>query len=150
MKRLFVLCCCLFVSLPRLGAADAATDKVTYYVQLVRGTDENTPPLPEARRIGPKLAKLFKPVFRWQHYWEIALREVNLARGQKTRIRLSPQREVAIDLTKPGKRMVITYLDGKEFSRDTRPSGDSMTIIGGDKDTRNSWFIVVRHDKPSY
>jgi hypothetical protein len=28
------------------------------------------------------------------------------------------------------------------------PAGDAMTLIGGDRDQKSAWFIVVRRDKP--
>src|SRR5436190_16857005 len=84
----------------------AEVEKVTYYVQLVRGDNVDAPPEPGARRIGPKLSARFRPVFKWEHYWEIHRQQLELAGGQKAQVRLSPERTVTIDLTNPAKRKV--------------------------------------------
>lgn len=124
-------------------------EKVTYYVQLVRGGNDATPPEPGARRIGPKLSARFRPVFKWEHYWEIHRQEVALAGGQKANLRLNPERTVAIDLTNPAKRKVTAYQSGKLIACTTHPASETMSIIGGERDRNSAWFIVVRRDKPT-
>jgi hypothetical protein len=64
------------------------------------------------------------------------------------RARLGNGREVEIDLTHPGKRRVSTYHNGRLIDRTVEPLGESMTLIGGDRDPTSHWFIVVRRDKP--
>ena len=133
-----------------LNAASAAeAEKTTFYVQLIRGNNDEKPPVADAKRIGPKLSKQLQPVFAWKSYWQVNRLEVPLASGQKTKVQLSKEREVEIDLTHPDKRTVIIYAQGKEVSRITRPVGEAMSIGGGDRDGKSGWFIVVRRDKPS-
>jgi len=124
-------------------------EKVTYYVQLVRGDNEVNPPAPGVRRIGPKLSARFRPVFKWESYWEVHRQKIALSGGQKTRLRLTPEREVVIDLTNPAKRKVTAYQSGKLIACTTHAAGDAMSIIGGERDTDSVWFIVVRRDKPT-
>ncbi len=125
------------------------SDKLAYHVQLVRASNEVQPPEPARAVIGPKLAQHLRPVFSWTNYWEIARQQVFVSSGQKAKLRLSPQREVEIDLTTGGKRTVVAFSNDEVVSRVTRPLGDSMTIIGGDRDRQTAWFIIVRRDKPS-
>lgn len=138
----------LVAALGMCAAAPAEADEVTYYVQLIRGNNEKTPPSPEAKLIGPKLSKMLKPVFNWESFWEINRAEVKLALGHKIKLRLSKSREVEIDLTHPDKRTVIVFVDGREVSRNTRPVGDAMNITGGERGEKSVWFTVVRRDKP--
>ena len=123
---------------------------VTYYIQLVRGNDDLSPPTPSGQRIGPKLSRQLRQVFKWHSYWEMNRREETLAAGQKTRMRLSPEREVEIDLTQAGQRIVTAYYHGQAVGRTTRPTDLGMTVTGGDRDTNSAWFIVVRRDPPSH
>lgn len=147
MKRWLCLLLLVAVGLPVSFGAD--TEKATYYVQLIRGSNEDEPPEPGSKRIGPKLSAALRPVFQWKSYWEVKRQQVALANGQKSTVRLSPQREVMIDLTDPAKRQVTVFEAGRPVSRAIRPSGEAMTIIGGDRDKGSAWFIVVRRDKPT-
>lgn len=124
-------------------------DKLAYQVQLVRASNEVQPPEPGGAVIGPELAQHLRPVFSWTNYWEIARQEISVSSGRKARLRLSPQRAVEIDLTTAGKRTVVAFSNDAVVSRVTRPLGDSMTIIGGDRDRKTAWFIIVQSDKPS-
>ncbi len=130
-------------------AAAAETTNLTFHVQLVRGTDKAAPPMQKTKAIGPKLTAQFKPIFKVEHFWEVEYREVRLAPGRKTRLRLSPEREVEIDLAQPGKRAVTAYSDGKPITRTLDPLDAPMTLIGGERDAQSVWFIAVRRDKPS-
>ena len=147
MKLLTVLIPTMLLALPMAAFGEA--DALTFYVQLVRGTDDATSPVPNARRVGAKLAERFRPVFRWTDYWEIKRDQVSVAHGEKKRVRLSPEREVEVEITQAGKRQVAVYSQGRELCRDCKSVGDPMTIIGGDRDIRSGWFVVVRRDKPS-
>lgn len=130
-------------------AFSASEDKVTHYVQLIRGNDEQQPPAPGAKPVGPKLTKALQTVFRWNNYWEITRQEVTLAAGTKTRIVLTKERAVEIDLSQPLKRTVTAISNNKAICSTTQPSGNTMTIIGADRDPKSAWFVVVRRDKPT-
>lgn len=137
----------VFASSLALGAPPP--EKRTYWVQLIRGNDEARPPAPDAKPIGPKLSQSLHSVFRWRRYWEVARQEVSVAAGTRTRVVLSKERSVEIDLTQPDKRKVTAFSDQKPVASSTRPFGEALTIIGADRDKRSAWFVVVRDDKPS-
>ena len=142
---------CLFVIFALIShvASGAPEEKITCYVQLIRGNDEAQPPVSGAKAIGPKLSKSLRSVFRWKSYWEINRQEVVLAAGAKTKVVLSKDRAVEIDLSKPTKRTVTAFSNDKPVCTTTQPAGKSMTIMGADRGSKSSWFIVVRRDKPS-
>ncbi len=145
-----VAVCLALAPLPGATAAGVEKlEKVTYYVQLIRGCNDAKPPVPGSTSIGPKLSAHLRPVFAWTNYGEIARKEVQLTAGQKARVRLSKEREVEIDLTTKGKRIVGAFSRGELVSRTTRPIGQRMTVIGGDRDKETAWFIIVRREKPS-
>ena len=139
----FILALVLLAS--TVAAAEGAH---TYYVQLIRGTDTAQAPQPKCRHAGPKLAATFGPVFKWTNYWELSLREATLRPGEKARLRLSPEREVEIDLAQPKERKITAFENGKVTDCTVSPAGEHMTIIGGKREASSGWFIVVRRDKP--
>jgi len=119
----------------------------TFYLQLIRGTDDAKPPAPEARLAGLKVSRRLQ-MFKWTHYWEVARRKVVIEPGGKTRQRMSPQREVEISFSAPREMTVCIYADGKLARRRKQSQDTPFYIAGGDKDGNQSWFIVVRRDKP--
>ena len=132
-----------------LGQVATSGEKpLVYYVQLIRCFDKDQAPQPGSKRVGPKLAQKFQCVFRCKSYWEINRQKVELVPNHVARARLGNGREVEIDLTQPGKRRVSTFHEGHLIDRTIEPVGESMTLIGGDRDQTSHWFIVVRHDKP--
>jgi hypothetical protein len=138
MKWLLVSLAICLLTAPARGA-----DPVTYYVQLIRGTDQDQSPNPNSKRIQPHLSGTFHSVFKWKSYWEISSRHVELQAGRATRVRLNPEREVEIDLTDPSRRAVTAILNGKKVQRIVSPRSEERTLIGGDRDGNSAWFIVV-------
>jgi hypothetical protein len=136
----------LLVGAPGL-ASSAQNDSLTFYVQLVRGTDDVAPPSREARLVGPELGKRLQ-VFKWKNYWEMGRRTIVLKPGGETRQRMTPHRDIDIALTSAQEMTVSIYVDGKLSRRRTQPADTAFYIAGGDHDKAQCWFIVVRRDKP--
>jgi len=146
MRRLLVILMLTAVALADERRAEAQAS--TFYVQLIRGTDTERPPAPRSKHVGPKLAQTFGPVFRCKGYWEINRQQVALSPGQVTRVQLGNGRAAEIDLRNPKARKVAAFDDGRLVDRTTIPKGEGMTIIGGKREDKSVWFIVVRRDKP--
>ena len=146
MKRLLAL---IVLTGLGLGTGGTSAEKpLTYYVQLIRCSDRDQVPEPGSRRVGPKLAQRFQCVFRCKSYWEIKQQKLQLTANHTARARLGNGREVEIDLTRPGRRRVVAFHNGRMVDCTVEPLGESMTLIGGDRDQTSHWFIVVRRDKP--
>ena len=139
----------LFVAFILNGTPPAEHQSNTFYVQLVRGNNEDTPPEPSSRPIGLKVARHLRSAMNWKNYWEVNRRQVAVCSGRATRICLSKEREVEIDLTKGRCRKVTAFENGKVVQRILRPVGEGMTLIGGERDSESAWFIVVRRDQPT-
>src|SRR5208283_1180085 len=84
-------------------SARAEKQGVTFYLQLIRGTDNDQPPTPDAKRVGSELTRRLE-MFKWKNYWEISRCAVVIEPGGKSRQRMSSRREVEIALT-PAQQM---------------------------------------------
>src|ERR1019366_635533 len=101
-----------------------------------------------ARPIGPKLSERLHSVFKWKRYWELNRDSVVVRPGQKVRTRLSPEREVEIELVGSRRMSARIYVNGKLTRSRTQPAEGAFYVAGGDKGEAQSWFIVVRRDRP--
>ena len=144
MKRLLLVL--LLIGAPLAKGADKSA--ATFYVQLVRGSDQDAPPAPQARLIGPKLGHRLHDVFKWKNYWEIKRETVTLKTGDKIRRRMSQQREVEIAWPSSREMTVSLYTDGKLTRKRQQSIDTAFYIAGGDKDVSECWFIIVRRDNP--
>jgi hypothetical protein len=145
MKR-YGLSWLILLALPCLTLG-ADKSGATFYLQLIRGTDGDQPPVAEARLAGPELSRHLQ-MFKWKNYWEISRRTVLLGERSVTRQRMTAEREVQIARTTAGEMTVCIYTNGKLTRRRTQPLDTPFYIAGGDKEGAQSWFIVVRRDKP--
>ena len=145
MKALFSL----FVLLGVSAAGLAEDQPVTLYAQVIRGTDQEKPPKAGWKPVGPKLSSRLCPKFRWKHYWEVSRQAVQLQPGKSVRIKATPEREIEIELGRSGESEIRLYSAGKLVRKSKQTPESKMTIMGGGSDESESWFIVVRHDKPT-
>jgi hypothetical protein len=127
----------------------AAAQASTFYVQLIRGTDSEQPPTPRCKSVGRKLAEAFRPVFNCRSYWEMNRQEVKVSPERVARVELGNGRAAEIDLRSPKARKVAAFQNGQLVDRTSIPTGEGMTIIGGKREDKGLWFIVVRRDKPA-
>lgn len=135
-----------FVAAPLARAADLSS--VTFYVQLVQGSDQDAPPTAQARAIGAKLDQRLHNVFRWKNYWELKRENVTLAAGAKSRKAMS--RHLAVEVAWPTSDtlMVSIFRDGKLVRRRHEPIDTAFSIAGGSSNPGEPWFIIVRRDNP--
>lgn len=146
MKLFFVWLAALVLA---TTVARAGGDPPTnFHVQLVRGGDEKTPPAPDAKAVGAKLSQRLSAVFKWRHYWELKRASISLQPGCCRRVKLSADREVELKLVDAKRVEILLFRDGKLTRVQRTPIERAFTILGGDKDDAQSWFIVVRRDTP--
>jgi len=119
-----------------------------FYLQLVRGNDQEEPPTPGARPIGPRLSHQLHSVFRWRHYWELKRELVMIREGQTVRRKLAFDREVEVELLNPQSMAARVYVNGKLAWNRKQPAEGAFFVAGANKGPDQSWFIVVRRDQP--
>ena len=146
MKQLLALFVLLLTGLGCQPATDSPG--INFYLQLIRGNDQDTPPIADAKPIGPKLSEKLRSVCKWKSYWELKRDSVVVKPGQTVRKRLSPEREVEIELWDSQRMATRIYTNGKLTRSRTQPAEAAFFIAGGDKGEHQSWFIVVRRDRP--
>jgi hypothetical protein len=128
-----------------------------YTVHLVRGTSDDKPPDRAAKLVSPKLAQKLSR-FRWKNYWEIHRQAVSVAPPHITKVRLNAERDLHLEVigdnareNVPGRQdlELRLYRDGK-LARTARQNVQLATceIMGGTGEKDNSWFVIVRRDKP--
>lgn len=145
MTKLFVALMAVALCTQSFGAG---TNK-TVYIQFIRGTDRGCTG-GTCREVGPKLAKKLSPVFRWKHYWEIDRKKLVINLKKPTKIELPGDRKLELRLTGTDDVEALLYrrtglvTKGAHHSLNTR-----MFILGGEEDSRESFFVVVRSDEPS-
>jgi len=146
MKQLLVLFAILLVCVD--GQLATAADDRSFYLQLIRGNDQDKPPTPNAKPVGPKLHAKLHSVCKWKYYWELKRVIVVVKTGQKVRMRMSLEREVEVELWDSHRMAARIFLNNKLVQSRTQPAEAAFCITGGDKGENQSWFIVVRRDKP--
>jgi len=146
MKRLAIFVTVL-LAISQSVRAETRTDGFTFYVQLIQGTDTESPPAAGATLIGDALGQRLH-MFKWKNYWELKRQTVHLNIGDKARQHLTNKRDVEIALPTANDMTVSIYLEGRLTRKRTQRVKTAFYIAGGEKEEAQSWFIVVRHDKP--
>ena len=139
------LTCITFLAIALALTADQ--EPVVAYVQLIRGTDKPQPEKTHWKPIGPKLAEKLGPVFRWPHYYEVRRETAKIYPDKVSRVSLADDRVLEIELLK-GQSELRLYRNGKLARRSRQPFDSKLAIMGGDGEQDQSWFVVVRKDKP--
>jgi hypothetical protein len=131
------------------GAAPAATSPVPdkTYVQVIWGTDQSRPAGTNYREIGPKLSAKLSP-FRWKHYWETERKTVKLEASKVTKVLLANHRALELERLKNGDIEVRLFRKSGLVSKTRYTSSSCMAILGGEKESKDSFFVVVRSDEP--
>ena|SRR5437879_3910026 len=139
----------VFLSLAGFAILRAADpQKITFYVQLVRGSDSDKPDDPAWKPVGAKLDKNLRAVFRWKNYWEVKRETVTLSKDQVARLHLTREREVEVHLFDPPNTQIRLYHKGELIRCSHQPITEHMSILGGESKTGECWFVIVRRDKP--
>jgi len=140
-----VLCLLALVSLRGNAAAE---DGRTYYFQVICGSDKQLPAKADAKPIGAKLRSQLETKFRWKNYAELTHGECTVNDFKTTTIKLPERREMQLQLT--GNTIETRLYRGGQLVRKSREHANSRSLImGGDQGPNESWFIVIRRDKPS-
>jgi hypothetical protein len=139
----------LFLALAGISSVRAGdTQKLTFYVQLIRGSDSDKPDDPACKPVGAKLGKILHGVFRWKSYCEVKRETVALSKDEVARLHLTAERELELKLLEPPNTQIRLYHKGQLARCSHQPINEHMCILGGDSTSGDPWFVVVRRDKP--
>jgi hypothetical protein len=122
---------------------------VTYYAQLIRASDREKPQEVNWKPLGPKLTKQLCPKFRWKNYWEVSRQKLKVQPGNKARVRLNAEREIEVELSGKGESEIRLFAGGKLVQKSRQSLQSHMSIMGGTRENDESWFVVIRSDKPT-
>jgi hypothetical protein len=131
------------------AAGAEADEAATFYAQLIRGTDREMPEQVGWKPAGPKLSKQLSPKFRWKNYWEVSRHTISVQAGKVSRTCLNPEREIEIHLRGANEYEVRLFVKGQLTCRSKQSMQSGMSITGGARENDESWFVVVRRDKPT-
>ena len=139
----------LFLALAGISTVRAGdTQHLTFYVQLIRGSDSDKPDDPACKPVGAKLGKILRGVFRWKNYCEVKRETVALTKDKVARLKLTPERELELKLLDAPNTQIRLYHKGQLTRCSHQPINEHMCILGGDSTSGDPWFVVVRRDKP--
>ena len=142
----------LLVFLGVSAACPAGSPPLIFYTQLVQASDRDKPQESSWRPVGPKLSRQLCPKFRWKNYWEVDRQTVSVQPGKVTRVRLNPERTIEIELRGQDESEIRLFTKGVLVRRSRQSIESCMSIMGGmggSRENEDSWFVVVRRDKPT-
>ena len=147
MRRLIIICCAAAALCWQGGLR--AEEARTYYFQMICGSDRDLALKGDLKAVGPKLRSQLETKFRWKNYAEVSRGKCVVATNRTTSIKLPEKREMQLQLINP-KTLEARLYRGKDLVRKTRENASAESLImGGDQGKDESWFIVIRRDKPS-
>ena len=129
-----------------VSALSAVETTKALYVQFIWGTDQARPA--HSREIGPKLSRKLSPVFRWKHYWELDRRKVVVRSQNTTRVDLPRDRKLEIEFVRPEEIEIRLCRRTGLITKTRQVINGKMAILGGEEESKDSFFVVVRQDEP--
>jgi hypothetical protein len=130
------------------GAISAENDATAFHVQLIRGTDDAKPREASWKPVSAKVNKKLSAAFRPRQYWEINRVTLNVSPGKPVKTQLSADRTVEIQLLESGEAEARLYFQGKLLRKCRQATHDKICIMGGTRETDESWFVAVSREKP--
>lgn len=140
----------LFISLAAVAPTTRAGDgsAVVYQIEVVRGTSSDRPEEPGWKPVGPGVAERLSP-FRWKHYWEVQRQILTVTPAKPVRAVLVPDRAIELRLLTPDTSEIRLFRKGRLVRKSTQPSAARISIMGGDREEGQCWFVVVRNVTPA-
>ena len=137
---------------PVMGA-DA---QVTLSVSLVCGTDKPSPSFQYAGPVHQKLQDKFTKIFKWEHYFLLTKKELNLPLVTGKKIRMSKDCELIFQVLEEGKILQVQLLEPEESVRTLKhplepiwKEGELFVIAGDNKESAgDAWFLVIASSRP--
>ena len=129
---------------------------VTLSVSLVCGTDKPSPSFQYAGPVHQELQDKFTKIFKWEHYFLLTKKEVNLPLATGKKIRMSKDCELIFQVLEEGKVLQVQLLEPDESVRTLKhplepiwKEGELFVIAGDNKESAgDAWFLVIASPRP--
>jgi len=145
MKALVIFCSLCLLGIG--GAISAENHGTAFYVQLIRGTDDAKPRETSWKPVSARVSKRLSAAFRPQQYWEVNRVTLNASKEKPVKAALSADRTVEIQLFDSGEAEARYYFKGKLMRKCRQATHDKICIMGGTRESEESWFVAVSRDK---
>ena len=129
---------------------------VTLSVSLVCGTDKPSPSSQYAGPVHQELQDKFTKIFKWEHYFLLTKKELNLPLATGKKIRMSKDCELIFQALEEGKVLQVQLLEPEESVRRLKhplepiwKEGELFVIAGDNKESAgDAWFLVIASSRP--
>ena len=129
---------------------------VTLSVSLVCGTDKPSPSFQYAGPVHQELQDKFTKIFKWEHYFLLTKKELNLPLAKGKKIRMSKDCELIFQVSEEGKVLQVQLLEPEESVRTLKhplepiwKEGELFVIAGDNKESAgDAWFLVIASSEP--
>ncbi|HXG47885.1 MAG TPA: hypothetical protein VNO52_09690 [Methylomirabilota bacterium] len=141
MGRILFLGCLL-----TMACAPVATraEDLKLEARLIWGTNDDTPPPQECKKLDDETAKKLTNVFKWKHYYQISKVLTNVPSRGTARIQMSKVCEIEITELQGAKVEVSLFGKGKKVNKTVENfSKGSFFTLGGDDKNDTAWFVLV-------
>jgi hypothetical protein len=133
-----------FMALSELRAQTVVVMKLQ--AQLVWGTTDARSPDPRHKPVAPDVkVKLQELPLKWNNYFEVNSKELELAQAGVSKVSLSEKCAVEVKSVGNSKLEVTLYGKGKETLKRTQalPKGE-MLVLGGNAPNATAWLVVLK------
>lgn len=95
--------------------------------------------------VGPDLQEKLRKCLKWEHYYQISRKNVNLAGSKPQRVRMSKKCEVEVKRLKADLLNVKLIGEGKVVvNKKHSLAKDNSVVMGGPGEDKSAWFVVLQ------
>lgn len=137
--------------LPVVALAVAADDKgkvekqevEDYQVRLIWGSNDETSPNPNHKKLDSELTAFLKKKFKWANYYEVSSKTLSLPLNKTGEAKLSDVCTVKVKNLGNSWLEADLFGQGKQVSK-TKEELKKWIILAGDAKNDTAWFVVIR------
>jgi hypothetical protein len=136
----------LMAGLTGPAIAGSLPDAVKVNATLVWGS-KDVPDDKKLMRVGKGLQTKLRKALKWEHYFEINRKSLNVGTGQTQRFRMSKKCEVEIKRLNADQLNVKLIGEGKVVvSKKHSLAKEDSVVMGGPCKDKTAWFVVLQFD----
>jgi hypothetical protein len=121
----------------------AGADTV-FQVQLIWGTNADSPPDKEFKDVDPKIQAQFKGIFKWKKYYEVSRKSLSVPKDGAPKLKLSDKCEIQVQDLGGGRAEIRLFGNGKLVVKQFQKIvPGNPVVLAGDCDDASAWFVVL-------